>query len=216
VSHVLIFGQTPHVAELKARLKGWGMTSGDLLLGSGQPHQVSVDDCDAVVLDLRGNSHPVWIKDFLVDHEQAAPVLVLRESNSPSPAACSYWVDLAGDDTGDARVLLELQRAIAHSRQKRGLGAGSPGGSYLHFLGHELRSPLTAAKTALEALQGELSGELDSSVDARALEASLKMTAIAVRNIQRLQQTVEWSQDLLAHMETVDAEEEPLESSILL
>ena len=74
------------------------------------------------------------------------------------------------------------------------MGSGNDRG-YLEFLGHELRSPLTAAKTALEVLQGDLGGLLaneDSAQDGR-----LKMLDIALRNIQRLHRTVDWSQDLL-------------------
>ncbi len=221
MSHILIFGQTHSIAELKAQLKGWGMSTGELLPGVDPPGQVSVDDCDAVILDLRGNNQPSWLREFLADHELAAPVLVLSHKNDQELDKGSIWADLTDEKTVDARLLLELQGAIAYSRQKRGLGAGLPGGSYLHFLGHELRSPLTAAKTALEALQSELSVGIVGSgkpveVDAAGVQACLKMTDIALRNIQRLHQSVEWSQDLLTHMESIDAEEDSIESSILL
>lgn len=221
MSHVLIYGQRLEFTELKARLKGWGMSSGALLPGMAHPNQVTVDDCDAVILDLRGNEHPVWLSKFLANHELAAPVLVLTPKDGITLRTDGHWTELSGDETVDGCLLLELQGAIAYSRQQRGLGAGSPGGSYLHFLGHELRSPLTAAKTALEALQGELSSSAESADsvqedDAGAMEASLKMAEIAMRNIQRLQKTVEWSQDFLAHMDTVEGQDESLESSVVV
>jgi len=221
VSHVLIYGQTPNVTQLKARLKGWGMSTGELIPGTDCPGRVSVDDCDAVILDLGHNAHPPWLHEFVTDSELAAPILILTNNEVPTLRFGGHWVELAGEEMVDARLLLELQGAIAHSRQKRGLGADAPGGSYLHFLGHELRSPLTAAKTALEALQGELSSRPDASeelqeADVATVETSLKMADIALRNIERLHQTVEWSQDLLAHMETMVEEEDTLESSILL
>ncbi len=218
MSHILIFGQTPNIVEFKARLNGWGMSTGNLKPGPADPGPVSVDDCDAVILDFRGGVHPLWLTKFLETHEHSAPVLILAPDEGSGLDSNSNWAELAGDDSVETRLLLSLQDAIAHSRQRRGVEAGPPGGSLLHFLGHEFRSPLTAAKTALEALQGELSSDsiAGRQEDQTAVEASLKMADIALRNIQRLHQTVEWSQDLLVHMGTLDAEDESLESSIQL
>lgn len=73
---------------------------------------------------------------------------------------------------------------------------------YLHFLGHELRSPLTAVKTALEVLQDELSAAAqpadDASDGSRASADRLRMVELALRNVHRLDRTMDWSQDLLA------------------
>ena len=79
---------------------------------------------------------------------------------------------------------------------------------YVQFLGHELRSPLSAVKTALEVLQDELvalaesagePGEAPADAEAApAIDPSLKMVELALRNVQRLRRTVDWSQDLLS------------------
>ena len=79
---------------------------------------------------------------------------------------------------------------------------------YVQFLGHELRSPLSAVKTALEVLQDELvalaesAGEPgDDPADGEVvptIDPSLKMVELALRNVHRLRRTVDWSQDLLS------------------
>lgn len=62
--------------------------------------------------------------------------------------------------------------------------------AYREFLGHELRSPLTALLTALEALagdRGENGGEAGPD----------RMLEIALRNARRLQDAVDWHQQVL-------------------
>ena len=67
---------------------------------------------------------------------------------------------------------------------------------YLQFLGHELRSPLTAVKTVLETLLDDLAdGPATAAGEA---DARLRMVELALRNVQRLHRTVDWSQGLLA------------------
>ncbi len=63
---------------------------------------------------------------------------------------------------------------------------------YRDFLGHELRSPLTAIKTALAVLEAEGGHESGSG----------RMLRIAQRNLVRLTGTVEWSQELRSLAET--------------
>ncbi|MBM4130983.1 hypothetical protein FJ250_08135 [bacterium] len=62
-------------------------------------------------------------------------------------------------------------------------------------VGHELRSPLTAIKTALEVMDGDLR---TWSADPADLEAQSRMLEIALRNVRRLHRAVEWSQMLLS------------------
>ena len=65
------------------------------------------------------------------------------------------------------------------------------------FLGHELRSPLTAIKTALAVLAASKNRDPDS----------VRMLQIAERNLTRLTGTVEWSQELLSLSEAQPAAE---------
>ncbi len=88
------------------------------------------------------------------------------------------------------QVCLEQTAMLRHRA-----GTGEDREDFLTFLGHEMRSPLTAAKTALEVMQGDL-GFLHKEGDAP--DPSLKMVEIALRNIRRLHHTVEWSQELLS------------------
>ncbi len=58
--------------------------------------------------------------------------------------------------------------------------------AFRDFLNHELRTPLTAAGTALQTLALQLE---------RAGGPSLDLVDIALRNVRRLEQTVEWACD---------------------
>ncbi len=62
---------------------------------------------------------------------------------------------------------------------------------YIQFLGHETRTPLTSALAALEILEGELA---DGTVAGAQRSGFARL---ASRNLRRLGQTLEWTEDYL-------------------
>jgi hypothetical protein len=113
----------------------------------------------------------------------AAPLLVLG-CEGPVPGA---WEVLP--DPGPRGVLLRaaVVRAEARARELREHGRGPDRAASRQFLGHELRSPLAAIKTAVDVLQGE----------AGPAAGPRRMLDLAARNVERLAVAVEWTEDLL-------------------
>ncbi len=62
---------------------------------------------------------------------------------------------------------------------------------YIQFLGHETRTPLTSALAALEILERELGGEGEPA------GRRTEFVRLAARNLRRLGQTFEWTEDYL-------------------
>jgi hypothetical protein len=212
LSHVLVGGDEQQVSELRFLLAKWGMTVGALEFADTCP---TILACDAVILQGNCDGYRDTRQGTLPDGPggaagPAAPLIFINGDGVPRDDLPAAWIVLNHIDPDGQNLRLALQMAQARagawrdqiSDSTRTSPVAAPvqtADSYGHFLGHELRSPLTAIKTALETLAAEVdtpdvAGRLDV-VDA-------KLVTIALRNVQRLQQTVDWSQDLLAANES--------------
>lgn len=204
MSHVVIGGDEHKAARLRYLLGRWGVTVGCLWSTDDGP---TVQECDAVVVqggaeEMRGAGRGALPDGTGGAAGPAAPLIFINDDELPLVALPASWLVLPRLDADGANLRVVLVSAFAHARALRGDQVGPARGpdadaddSFLHFLGHELRSPLTAIKTSLEVLEGELGGmEADDS----AAKPGLRMLAIALRNVRRLHRTVEWSQDLWA------------------
>jgi len=209
LSHVQLGGDEQQVSELRFLLAKWGVTVGQLSPADTRP---TVLDCDAVILqgkfdpdrDARLGTLPDGSGDAA---DMVAPLIFINCDGRPRHTLPGDWLVLQGVEPDGSNLRRALQSAVMAARARRTILSGPApdcdqreADTYLHFLGHELRSPLTAIKTSLEVLAGE-SGELEP--EAAGDQASLKMLTIALRNVRRLQQTVDWSQDLLAAQESL-------------
>lgn len=175
------------------------MTSGAWSAADAAAGWPTIHECDVLILAAPFPDLPAPRGDA-PDGGLRAPLLLLGDPPGPLLLArdAQQVVSHPGSDGVELQpallACLEQARHLRGRQDDRWQGSDREG--YLHFLGHELRSPLTAAKTALEVLQGELGGL--NPPDAPGLpDDGLKMLDIALRNIKRLHRTVDWSQDLL-------------------
>ncbi len=190
MAHVLLIGDEAQCAPIRAQLVRWGLTVASPAGGAPTPDSVGVDACDVVLVvgSAAGIPGPDAVSDGGRGAAPAAPRLFL-------PTA-----DFAVD--GESSLWPRIQEACRLARGLRGLRL--PDGADLgdmepcedvHQVGHELRSPLTAIKTALELMQGDLRSWQAEPAD---VEAQLRMLEIALRNVRRLHRAVEWSQMMLS------------------
>ncbi len=208
MAHILVGGDLRSGAGIRKLLQQWGMTCGLWPGDRSRGEYPTIHDCDALVL-----VQPVEFDPAVGPGASAtapwAPLILLGKHPGPLLLARDAQQVLADPGPGGEDLKRALLACLDTARQFRGAqDAGFEGHDregYLHFLGHELRSPLTAAKTALEVLQGELGGLDPDDAGARGASGEpaadhagrLKMLDIALRNVHRLQRTVDWSQDLL-------------------
>ncbi|MFO7609110.1 MAG: hypothetical protein R6X35_07910 [Candidatus Krumholzibacteriia bacterium] len=178
--HILIMGPGQPPADTRRRLAAWGLTSAG---GGDACHRrpPTVADCDAV---LWFGAPPALLP--AAADEPAAPVLLVGQTD---PHGAAWQVIPPRKAAGDClRRALEL--CCARGRALRERGVEDPlRVRWRDFLGHELRSPLTAIRTALEEIEA-------------APGDPGPLPEIALRNVGRLQQVLEWSQDLLALAES--------------
>jgi hypothetical protein len=200
LTHVLFDGDIRRHPELRSLLWQWGVTVGRLSTDARTCTVPSVEDCDAVVCLGAENQIPSSDSSAMPDGAEtegavvsaAAPLLVigswLQNESRKSP-----WISILDPGPGGSRLRAALQSCQERSRILRGDSeARQDQDQYRNFLGHELRSPLTAIKTALTVLAADKEPGSDAA----------KMLDIARRNLTRLAKTVEWSQEMLALSET--------------
>ena len=188
MAHILLFGDEEQCAPIRAQLVQWGLTVASPAGGGSGPDGVGVgvDECDVVLVvgdAAAGRPGADAAADRGRGAVPAAPRLYLSGEASAADRSRELW--------------LSVQEACRVARERRNSfgPAIAAAGEDVHQVGHELRSPLTAIKTALEVMQGDLRTWNDEPAE---VEAQLKMLQIALRNVRRLHRAVEWSQMLLA------------------
>jgi hypothetical protein len=202
LSHVLFDGDIQRYPALRSLFWKWGVTVGRLPVGGGAQSRPTVEDCDCVVCLFEETSPEGNVSGAMPDGAEAegvaaaeaAPLLVI----GAGAEAITPWVTIPDPGPGGSRLKAALQSCQDRARSLRGYPhCRGDLDQFRNFLGHELRSPLTAIKTALTVL-----------VDEEGKEAGFtRMLDIALRNLDRLSGTVEWSQELMSLAEAPPAAE---------
>ncbi|MBK8165501.1 MAG: hypothetical protein IPK64_05965 [bacterium] len=186
MAHIIIIGDTCPGSSIGDELVRCGHTVAVSAPGDARA-DAGVNACDVVV--LAGDA--VSLGD---------PVAVSDGARGAAPAAPRVFLSDAAAAAGLTPVLrARIESAWCEARALR-LSASQPGtdpaaDSDVQQVGHELRSPLTVIKTALEVMAGDLRTWHAEPAD---VEAQLRMLEIALRNVRRLHRAVEWSQMLLS------------------
>jgi hypothetical protein len=202
LSHILFDGDIRRHPALRSLFWQWGVTVGRLPSEPRDGSRVTVEECDAVV-HLCGvensSAHdfgamPDGAEEEGVAAAEAAPLLVIGSGQAPGQA----WIVISDPGPGGSRLKAALQSCEERSRFLRGDPVSRQDRDrFRDFLGHELRTPLTAIQTALAILQS----------DPNLADGPDRMLGIARRNLARLADTVEWSQELRSLAEATPAPE---------
>jgi signal transduction histidine kinase len=186
MAHIIIVADSASGASLRDQLVRCGHTVAVAAPGE-VPGFAGVDACDVVL--------EVGIGSVAGD-----PVAASDGGRGAVPAAPRIQIPLDAVAAGVSPALRAgIQAAWLQARDSR-LAASQDANdptidSDVHLVGHELRSPLTVIKTALEVMEGDLRTWHAEPAD---VEAQLRMLEIALRNVRRLHRAVEWSQMLLS------------------
>jgi len=179
MKQILIGGDETQGARLATLLETWGLRSAPL---APDEHPAAVPaDLACAVLYATGPGAPLPPRPPRAV-SAAAPLVVV----GPTPASDlveSAWARLPDPGPGGAALAAALRPCLESSACLR------PGFGFRDFLNHELRTPLTAAGTALQTLALQLE---------RAGGPSLDLVDIALRNIRRLERTIDWACDYVA------------------
>ena len=220
--HVLISPDLYLDETLHGCLRRWGWTCEQWSCGTAQEAgQGSRRDPHALIVSTQAAKQSGLLKSpgeaagtagtirtvRTIRTQTPAPVLVLGE---PDPAqAGGICLPDYGHEGFRLRGALDACLALAEP-QGRPVPDGSVGVDMLDILGHELRTPLTAIKTALEVLAADLAADFGADLGADLTAAPqdgwterpqddnrVRMVQIALRNVQRLDRTVDWGQAML-------------------
>ena len=200
LSHILFDGDIRQYPALRSLFWQWGVTVGRLPAGIRPGGRATVEDCDAVVhvaeladpAEIDSGAMPDGAETEGEAAVEAAPLLVI----GTGPVAVEPWITIPHPGPAGSRLKAALQSCREHARMLRGdTHSRHERDQFRDFLGHELRSPLTAIKTALTVLEAE-GGHAPGPG---------RMLRIARRNLVRLAETVEWSQELMSLAEVPPA-----------
>jgi len=173
---------------------GWGATVGHLS-DRDRVDFPGLGECDLVIHVCPASTDPGAMPDGAQAAggaaRAAAPLLVL---GGPAEVGGAFAA-VPDIGPGGIRLRAALAGCLAHGTKLRAGNGGDLRQEHLQFLGHELRSPLAAIKTALDVLSREGGFDVGGG----------RMLDIAARNVDRLTATVEWSQDLRELDETPPA-----------
>ncbi len=191
MAHILL-GKTLHQdEELRGLLRAWGVTVG-LWPGDGD-RLPGVWECDALVV---GPPTAAGLPAAGPEPHlgPVAPVLIWTGSAVLTPERGPARIAVPQD--GEGGLLASLQVCLAHAAGLRGFQGSVPvlETSPLRVMGHELLTPLTAIRTALEILAEEASGPGSPEPQAR----RARMIELALRNADRLREALDWSCELLS------------------
>ncbi len=190
---ILIDGDPPQIRQLEDWLSEWGMLALPLPRGAGHPAAQPRTVTDAVVV-FWGQSLLDPGVDATAFAEESAPLVLVGADRAPAALRNSAAALVSGPGARGERLREALRYCL--DREHPSLDAATPPPAragyqaYLQFFNHELRTPLTAAHMALEAASRSLEGCPHCA-------PSLELLDRALRNLQRLQRTVDWAGDFV-------------------
>lgn len=189
---VLIGGDARGAERIQRWLGAWGLQAERLDLGE-HPAAVSRSRARAVLFAC---GSPCDLTDPAGRPGQAAPLILV--GSQPAGALDSLAWERVVEPGPSGEALASVLRPCLDDAS--GVSCGAPG--FRDFLNHEMRTPLTAAGMALQTLALHLESAGGPSLD---------LVDTALRNIRRLEQTVEWATDYVVDDNTA----EPVASSVV-
>jgi signal transduction histidine kinase len=176
---ILIGGDANQIPRVTTWLATWGLRARQLRADQ-HPAQVAADRASAVIF---ASGQQAAILPARVPATAAmAPLLLIGPTASPELREAA-WIRIA-DPGPEGTALAAALRPLLESVLIR----SADGTAFSDLVNHELRTPLTAAGTALQTLARQLE---------RAGGPPLEMVDIALRNLRRLERTVDWACDYL-------------------
>ncbi|MEZ4387348.1 MAG: hypothetical protein R3D98_07160 [Candidatus Krumholzibacteriia bacterium] len=183
---ILIGGDASGVERIQQWLDGWGLRA-EPLGREEHPAAVARERARAVLFACGTSATSGTLRTVSA---QAAPLILV------GTAPAGHLDSLAWDRVADPGPQGENLALVLRPCLDATVTLGCDGPSFRDFLNHELRTPLTAAGMALQTLALHLE---------QAGGPSLDLVDTALRNIRRLEQTVEWATDYVADEPDADA-----------
>jgi hypothetical protein len=192
---ILLTGHSALLPEIDACLRRWGA---EVVPWQDVPQTAPPLDYDVIVVACGGDTAPAWCPGAANLPRQEVPVILVGGENDVCHCHRVALVRLRelGADGALLRSALDeaLAPAVKLHREEDALHGFR---DYVQFLRHELRTPVTAARAALQGLLRSLA----ETGDAR----QISCVEIALRNLERLREAVAWSEDYLSSR-TISAE----------
>ncbi len=190
MNRVLIVADPTQMRRLSSWLSGWGLVAAPLTAAGGHPAAQTRERAAAVI--VAWSEETSWINGAAVTLPEHAlvPLVLIDAPGAPVALRRVAAAVLADGEDMEARLREALAYCVdVEASPASALPMSGDLRQHLHFFNHELRTPLAAASAALQTLArrcelAPVNGELD-------------LLDIALRNLKRLEHTVEWAGDFI-------------------
>ncbi len=148
---------------------------------------------DTVVVVCDGEGFEGCCPATLQPAGESAPMLLVGRAGRGCGRAEAFLERVAEPGRGGRRLARALRYCLERAAQMRRHAAEvKVYHEYIQFLSHEIRTPITSALSALEILDAEFA--------LRGLDEDRRgdFVRIALRNLKRLRESVNWTEDYLA------------------
>lgn len=182
MQEILIGGDRALEARLLSWMAAWGLAAGRLPDGM-HPARVPADRASAVVYACDSRAAALTPEAALAGPmaQATAPLLLLGGNAPPDLLACA-WLRVADPGPQGATLAAALKPCL------EAVAGSCAGTGFQDLVNHEMRTPLTAAGTALQTLAMQM---------VRVGGPALDLVDVALRNIRRLERTVDWACDFM-------------------
>jgi hypothetical protein len=192
LAHIFLMGDSTLAEQVQTWLLRWGHSVNHAASEAALQSGGSLRQSDAIVAVCDGHGVEGLCPAALATREGTAPVILVGRSGR----VCRHTGSLLEHVPDPGRGGRRLRRALGYCLQRaeltrRHLAELTGHHEYVQFLGHELRTPITSALAALEILAGE--GTVGPEPGGREAD----FVRIALRNLKRLRETLEWTEDYL-------------------
>ncbi len=188
---VLLNGKSKLTDRIQTYLRQWRMSVQRL---PGVPLDFILHSrctCDMIILTCADRGEERFCPGASVISQDMAPILLVGERPRRCNCQLNSWSYLPEIGPDGISLRRAIDACLAGVRESPGEQDDRHGyHQYAQFMNHELRTPITATSTALEILAQELARLGD--------ERLLGFANIGLRNVQRLMQTITWSEGFLA------------------
>jgi hypothetical protein len=192
---ILLTGHSALLPEIDDCLRRWGA---EVLPWQDVQAAAPLAEYDVIVVACGGEAARTWCPGTLNLPWEEVPVILVGGEDDVCQCHRVGQVRLQELGEGGALLRSALEEALPRAASLRCEVEALHGfRDYVQFLRHELRTPVTAARAALQAL----SRSLAETGDAR----QISCVEIALRNLERLREAVAWSEDYLSSR-TISAE----------
>lgn len=198
MARIQVTGDSPLAAQVEYWLRRWGHTVTRCVTATEFRAAASIRRSDVIVIACDGRGLDGYCPLSLPLFGEVPPLLQIGRSDQSCRRQMLYCERVPEPGRAGRQLARGLRRCLARAVQMKAHADELKGHQeYVQFLSHEIRTPITSALSALEILSRDAMTESGQAVRTPS-DRRDGFVQLALRNLKRLRETVEWTEEYLA------------------